>query len=69
MSWDGEERRSGKERRLIERRQTMPYNVKTLLIVDGITWIDPAGSERRQRVRRSCDRESLAQKFLEKARP
>ncbi|HKP84545.1 MAG TPA: hypothetical protein VJZ26_00530 [Blastocatellia bacterium] len=67
--WNGEERRSGKDRRIVERRRTMRYNVETLIIVDGITWIDPSDSDRRQHVRRSGDRESLARKIIEKARP
>jgi len=69
MMWNGQERRSGKDRRKLERRRTSRYDVETLIIVDGITWIDPAGSQRRQHVRRFGDRESLARRITEKARP
>jgi hypothetical protein len=64
-----EEKRSGNERRLAERRRTMRYNVRALLIIDGITWIDSEGGERRQRVRRRADRETLAVKFVQRACP
>lgn len=67
MNWPGKERRSERERRLVERRRTMRYNVRTLVIVDGITWIDPEGDERRRGIRRLADRESVAIKFVEHA--
>ena len=67
MSWPGRERRSDRERRLVERRRTMRYNVRTLVIVDGITWIDPEGDERRHGIRRRADRESVAIKFVQHA--
>ena len=63
------ERRSGSERRVVERRHTMRYDVRTLLIMDGITWVDPETGERRRRVRRRADRETLAIKFVEHACP
>ncbi|HXG94485.1 MAG TPA: hypothetical protein VNN73_19235 [Blastocatellia bacterium] len=69
MSWDGIERRKNGERRAYERRRTMRYNVQTLLIVDGITWIDPEGGNRRQRIRRRADREAVASKVLQYTRP
>jgi hypothetical protein len=47
----------------------MRYNVRTLLIIDGITWIDPEGGERRRTVRRRTDREVLAIKFVQRAYP
>ena len=47
----------------------MRYNVQTLLIVDGITWIDPEGGNRRQRIRRRADREAVASKVLQYTRP
>ena len=62
-----EERRVGQERRVVERRRTMSYNVRTLLIIDGITWIDSEGGERRRRsdavpiARRSPPRLCVAQ--------
>lgn len=67
MTWRGEERRSDLERRVVERRRTMRYNVRTLLIVDGITWVDPEGDERRRGIRRRADRESVAIKFVQHA--
>jgi hypothetical protein len=69
MTWREEERRSGIERRLSERRRTMPYDVHRLLIIDGITWIDPEVARRRQQIRRRADRETLAMKFIACARP
>ena len=69
MGWNGVERRSGKDRRIAERRRTMNYGVQTLLIVDGITWIDHESNVRRQRIRRCSDRELLARKIIEKTRP
>lgn len=69
MTWRGEERRVGVERRVVERRRTMRYNVRTLLIIDGITWVDPEGGERRRAVRRRADREALAIAFARHANP
>jgi hypothetical protein len=69
MEWNGAERRSGKDRRIVERRRTMNYGVQTLLIVDGITWIDHESNVRRQHIRRRSDRELLARKVIEKTRP
>jgi hypothetical protein len=69
MAWDGHERRRGHERRVVERRHTMRYNVQTLLVVDGITWIDPEDGERRKHIRRKHDREALATKVAYYARP
>ena len=65
MAWDGEDRRSGKERRLVERRRTTRYNIHTLVIIDGITWIDADGTDRRRLIRRREDREKLARKVSE----
>ncbi|HEY3138038.1 MAG TPA: hypothetical protein VGL29_18585 [Blastocatellia bacterium] len=47
----------------------MPYDVHRLLIIDGITWIDPEVARRRQQIRRRADRETLAMKFIACARP
>jgi hypothetical protein len=69
MAWDGHERRRGQERRVVERRHTMRYNVQTLLVVDGITWIDPEDGERRKHIRRKNDREALATRVAYYARP
>jgi len=69
MAWDGKDRRCAGERRAYERRRTMRYNVKALVIVDGITWVDPEGNQRRQHIRRRDDRETLAIKIVHLARP
>jgi hypothetical protein len=69
MAWNGEERRAGKDRRLLERRRTTHYRVHTLVIIDGITWIDADGADRRLTVRRQKDREELARKIIEASRP
>jgi hypothetical protein len=47
----------------------MRYDVRTLLIIDGITWIDPEGGERRRAVRRRADREALALAFVRHSNP
>lgn len=67
MTWNGTERRTGKERRLTERRRTMRYNVDALFIIDGITWIDSESDKRRQRIRRRADREAIAQRIADLA--
>jgi len=69
MSWNGEERRSGNDRRQCERRRTMRYGVQNLIIINGITWIDAEGQERRQQIRRQQDRLAIVRKLLENARP
>jgi hypothetical protein len=69
MAWNGEERRAGKDRRLQERRRTTHYRVHTLVVVDGITWIDADGADRRFTVRRREDREQLARRIIEVSRP
>lgn len=69
MTWRGQERRVGSERRVVERRRTMGYNVRTLLIIEGITWVDAEDGERRRGVRRRLDREALAAMFVRHARP
>ncbi|MFL6214440.1 MAG: hypothetical protein ACJ74J_11175 [Blastocatellia bacterium] len=65
MSWNGEERRSGNDRRAGERRRTMRYGTRKLVIVDGLTWIDSEGQERRQHIRRRQDREAIVRRLLE----
>jgi len=67
MTWREKEKRVGPDRRVVERRRTMRYNVHTLLIIDGITWVDPEGGERRRAVRRRADREALATSFVRHA--
>ena len=69
MIWREQERRVASERRLVERRRTMSYNVRTLLIIEGITWVDPDDAKRRRQVRRRADRETLAIRFVRHAHP
>jgi hypothetical protein len=69
MTWDGNDRRQADDRRIVERRRTMRYNVQTLLVIDGITWVDPDGTDRRQHIRRLEDRVKLADKVIQYARP
>ena len=69
MAWDGPERRSGKERRLLERRRTTNYNSRTIVVVGGVTWIDAEGADRRRVIRRREDRERLASLIIRNARP
>jgi len=47
----------------------MRYDARMLLIIEGRTWIDPEGGERRRKVRRNADRYALATKFLQHSRP
>ena len=47
----------------------MRYNVQTLLIIEGITWVDPDDAKRRRQVRRRADREALAIIFVRSANP
>ena len=68
MSWDGQERRSGKDRREGERRRTMRYGAQKLIIIDGLTWIDAEGQERRQHIRRREDREAVARRLRENSK-
>src|SRR5687767_5517395 len=58
--WDGVERRLSEDRRKGERRTSMRSSVNTLIVIDGITWIDNKGTDRRHSLRRRRDRERLA---------
>lgn len=69
MTWDGKERRTGYDRRRGERRRTVRYNIETLLIIDGVTWIDSEESPRRRFIRRLEDREKLAEKVINISQP
>ena len=65
-AWNGIERRTkAADRRNTERRRSMRYTADTLVVVDGVTWIDNEGTDRRRRIRRREDRERLAQRILE----
>jgi hypothetical protein len=69
MTWQGEERRSGKDRRVVERRRTTRYDARSLIVVEGITWIEERETSRRTRIRRRADRERVASRFLLVSRP
>lgn len=64
-SWDGVERRLTEDRRKGERRTSMRTSVHTLVVIDGVTWIDSEGTDRRHSLRRRSDRERLANKILD----
>jgi hypothetical protein len=42
----------------------MRYTADTLIVIDGITWIDNEGTDRRLKVRRREDRELIARRVL-----
>ena len=64
--WNGVERRALRDdRRKTERRRSMRYTAGTLIVLDGITWIDNEGTDRRRLIRRRDDRERIAKKILE----
>jgi hypothetical protein len=45
----------------------MRYTADTLIVIEGVTWIDNEGTDRRRKVRRREDREKIARKILEDA--
>ncbi|HMG36556.1 MAG TPA: hypothetical protein VKM94_21645 [Blastocatellia bacterium] len=59
------ERRETEERRKQERRRSMRYTADTLIVLDGITWIDNEGTDRRRKIRRRDDRERIAKRILD----
>ena len=61
------ERRNNQERRKQERRRSVRYTAETLIVIQGITWIDNEGTDRRRKVRRKDDRERIAGKILDGA--
>ncbi len=65
FSWNGIERRATDERRKQERRHSMRYTADTLIVINGVTWIDNEGTDRRRKVRRRDDRERIARKIIE----
>jgi hypothetical protein len=58
------ERRTKQERRKQERRRSIRYTAETLIVIEGVTWIDHEGTDRRRKVRRRDDRERIARKIL-----
>lgn len=64
--WNGVERRSSTiDRRKTERRRSMRYTADTLVIIEGVTWIDNEGTDRRRKIRRQEDRERLAKRIID----
>jgi hypothetical protein len=63
MAWDGTEKRAGADRRVKDRRRWLRYSACNLIIVDGITWVNDQGTDRRQFIRRLRDRLRLAQRI------
>ena len=64
--WNGIERLATEvDRRKTERRRSMRYTADTLVVIDGVTWIDNEGTDRRRKIRRREDRERLARLILE----
>jgi hypothetical protein len=43
----------------------MRYTADTLIVIDGVTWIDNEGTDRRRKVRRRDDREKIAKRILD----
>lgn len=64
---NGVERRSKIDRRKEERRRSIRYTADTLIVIDGVTWIDNEGTDRRRKVRRRQDRERIAKQILDDA--
>lgn len=58
-------RRSTDDRRTEERRKSTRYSAETLIVLEGVTWIDDQGTDRRRKVRRRDDRERIAKRILE----
>jgi hypothetical protein len=61
------DRRSKIDRRKEERRRSIRYTADTLIVIDGVTWIDNEGTDRRRKVRRLEDRERIATQILDDA--
>ena len=59
------ERRGADDRRKNERRRSIRYTADTLIVIDGVTWIDNKGTDRRRKVRRRDDRERIAKRILD----
>jgi hypothetical protein len=64
-SYDNIDRRNYQERRKSERRRSMRYTADTLIVLEGVTWVDNEGTDRRRKVRRREDRERIAKKILD----
>jgi len=66
-SWNGTEKRGSIERRREERRRSMRYTADTLIVIEGVTWVDNEGTDRRRKVRRREDRERIAKRILDES--
>jgi hypothetical protein len=64
-TWSGVENRRAPDRRRRERRQSDRFVEGTLIVINGVTWIDNEGTDRRQIVRREADREMLMRAIFE----
>lgn len=64
---NGVDRRSKTDRRKEERRRSIRYTADTLIVIEGVTWIDNEGTDRRRKVRRREDRERIAKQILDDA--
>lgn len=65
--WNGVERRGKNDRRKEERRRSIRYTADTLIVINGVTWIDNEGTDRRHKVRRRLDRERIAKLIVDDA--
>jgi len=45
----------------------MRYTADTLIVLEGVTWIDNEGTDRRRLIRRRDDRERIAKKIINDA--
>ena len=45
----------------------MRYTADTLIVLEGVTWIDNEGTDRRRLIRRRDDRERIAKKIIDDA--
>ena len=43
----------------------MRYTADTLIVIEGVTWVDNEGTDRRRKVRRRADRERIARRIIE----
>ena len=61
------EKRSAADRRKEERRRSIRYTSDTLIVIDGVTWIDTEGTDRRRKVRRLEDRQRIARRIIDES--
>ena len=63
--WDGRERRRGFDRRNGQRRAATREVAETLIVLQGIAWIDSEATERRRGIRREEDFKMVVNAILE----